>query len=117
MSVCGGVFYIVHFELGPRRHMSTEEEIKREKLDGDPELPVDPEKDIEVIEGVVDFPEISKGEVDYSEHCTNWEYNLASQYPTKIIKKMARRGNLSEVCELFILEQRAKSNKKWEPVE
>lgn len=116
MNVCGGVFYIVHFELGPRRHMSEEEEIKREKLDGNPgEL--DPEKEIEVIEGVVELPVISKEEVDYSEHCTNWEYRLASQYPTKIVKRMARRGNLSEVCELFILEQRAKQNKKWEPVE
>lgn len=101
--------------------MSTEEEIKREKLNGDPqppvELPVDPEKEIEVIEEVVEFPKISKEEVDYSPYCTNWEYRLATQYPTKIVKKMARRGNLSEVCELFILEQRAKTNKKWEPVE
>lgn len=75
-------------------------------------MPEEPE--IEIIEKPVD---ITKEEVDYSDHCTDWEYHLATQYPTKIVRKMARRGNLSETCELFILQQRKIKNKKWEPLD
>lgn len=56
-------------------------------------------------------------EDDFSDHCSNWEYGLASQLPDRPLKRMIRRGNLSEACGLFILERRKIENDKWKSVE
>jgi len=70
------------------------------------------ESDIELIEKK---PAVKEG--DFSPYCSNWEYRLASQLPEKPLQRMIRRGNLSEVCGLYILKERKEHNAKWEPVE
>jgi len=68
----------------------------------------DNEPEIEIIEKVK--------EEDFSDYCSNWEYGIGSQLPNKPLKRMIRRGNLSEVCGSYILAERKIKNDKWETI-